>query len=349
MSDDTEQKETNSQYDELKRVMDDAAKIKSDINSNCKETLKNMKRDFSEFMFDNMEEDFKRIAERLGLFNGFADVEDKKKREKKENSTLKSFFGKMFSKAKDFEYLKKGGKPKDTTPPKCDTYVMDIIASLYASRLIPEVKRALETAGVEIRFTKPITKLDLDGNEDDQKTIVDYIERGANIQNEIFEKNAEIEDVIFENIPDRMKYSETNPKGIKKAQFSALAELQAKTDELSMNGDAEKASDMVEKQCDKHFENSKNQEMLAIVTELIIAKDEQEKPANYEDALGGTEEDSFGEDEQLEAGTGGGVDETGDNRTNEELEQDAEDARLQEEEWAEQDKELDKLVSEDMD
>ena len=91
-----------------------------------------------------------------------------------------------------------------------------------------------------------------------------------------------------------MKFSETNPKGIKKAQFSALAELQAKTDELSMNGDAQKATDMVEKQCDKHFENSKNQEMLAAVTELILvgkdgASQEPDETA-MQDALGGTEE-----------------------------------------------------------
>ena len=133
---------------------------------------------------------------------------------------------------------------------------------------------------------------------------MDYIERGANIQNEIFEKNAEIEDVIFESIPDRMKFSETNPKGIKKAQFSALAELQAKTDELSMKGDAEKASDMVEKQCDKHHENSKNQEMLAVVTELILvgkdgATQEPDETA-MQDALGGTEEPLETEGEVVE-------------------------------------------------
>ena len=287
-----EQEKINSQYDELRQVMTDADRIKSDSNSNCKETLKNMKQDFARFMVDNVDEDFKRICERLGLFNGFADIEDKKKREKKEISAMMNFFGKMFMKSKEHEYLKKGGKPKENTPPKCDTYALDIITNLYASRLIPEVKRALETAGIEIRFTKPITQLDLENNEDDQKTIIDYIERGANIQNEIFEKNAEIEDVIFENIPDRMKFSETNPKGIKKAQFSALAELQAKTDELSMNGDAQKATDMVEKQCDKHFENSKNQEMLALVTELIIAKEnaEVDSSAGEVEALGGTEE-----------------------------------------------------------
>lgn len=304
MSEEEEQERINSQYEELKQVMTDAARIKGDINANCKETLKNMKKDFAQFMYDNIDEDFKRTAERLGLFNGFADVEDKKKREKKMETTLKSFFGKMFSKASDFEYLKKGGKPKETTPPKCDSYAMDLIANLYAGRLVPEVKRALETAGIEIKFNKPITQLDLEGNEDDQKTIVDYIERGANIQNEIFEKNAEIEDVIFESIPDRMKFSETNPKGIKKAQFSALAELQAKTDELSMKGDAEKASDMVEKQCDKHHENSKNQEMLAVVTELIlVGKDgaaQEPSEEDMEDALGGTEEPLENEGEVVE-------------------------------------------------
>ena len=304
MSEDTEQNQINTQYDELKKVMDDAARIKGDINSNCKETLKNMKKDFAQFMYDNIDEDFKQTAERLGLFNGFADIEDKKKREKKMESTLKSFFGKMFSKASDFEYLKKGGKPKETTPPKCDSYAMDLIANLYAGRLVPEVQRALDTAGIEIRFNKPITQLDLDGNDDDKKTVIDYYQRGANIQNEIFEKNAEIEDVIFESIPDRMKFSETNPKGIKKAQFSALAELQAKTDELSMKGDAEKASDMVEKQCDKHHENSKNQEMLAVVTELIlVGKDgatQEPSEEAMEDALGGTEEPLENEGEVVE-------------------------------------------------
>ena len=300
----SEQDKINSQYDELKKIMDDAARIKSDINSNCKETLKNMKQDFARFMVDNVDEEFKRTCERLGLFNGFADIEDKKKREKKEISAMMNFFGKMFMKSKEHEYLKKGGKPKENTPPKCDTYALDIIANLYASRLIPEVKHALDTAGIEIVFRKPITQLDLENNEDDQKTIIDYIQRGANIQNEIFEKNAEIEDVIFENIPDRMKFSETNPKGIKKAQFSALAELQAKSDELSMNGDAEKASDMVEKQCDKHFENSKNQEMLAVVTELIlVGKDgatQEPSEEAMEDALGGTEEPEEHEEREVE-------------------------------------------------
>lgn len=291
----TEQNQINSQYDELKKVISDAANIKTDINSNCKETLKNMKKDFAQFMYDNMDEDFKQTAERLGLFNGFADIEDKKKREKKMESTLKSFFGKMFGKVSDFEYLKKGGKPKETTPPKCDSYAMDLIANLYAGRLVPEVQRALDTAGIEIHFRKPITQLDLENNDDDKKTIIDYYQRGANIQNEIFEKNAEIEDVIFESIPENMKYSESNPKGIKKAQFGALAELQAKTDELSMNGDAEKATDMVEKQCDKHHENSKNQEMLAVVTELIlVGKDGENAEPSEEaiaEALGGTVED----------------------------------------------------------
>lgn len=289
-----EQKSINQTYDELKKVIADAANIKTDINSNCKEGLKNLKQAFAEFMLDNVDEEFKRTAERLGLFNGFADVEDKKKREKKMDAALKSFFGKMFNKVSDFEYLKKGGKPKETTPPKCDSYVMDLIANLYAGRLVPEVRHALEVAGIEVKFNKPITGLDLEGNEDDKKTIMDYYQRGANIQNDIFEKNAEIEDVIFESIPDSMKYDkDLNPKGIKKGQFSALAELQSKTDEMSMNGDGEKATDMVEKQCDKHHENSKNQEMLAIVTELILTPNEEsgpQAPVSYEEALGGTED-----------------------------------------------------------
>ena len=49
---------------------------------------------------------------------------------------------------------------------------------------------------------------------------------------------------------------------------------------------------MVEKQCDKHFANSKNQEMLALASELLIVKeDESEEDATMaeEDALGGTE------------------------------------------------------------
>ena len=121
-------------------------------------------------------------------------------------------------------------------------------------------------------------------NDDDKNTVTGYINGAAQIQNDIFEKNAEIEDVIYETIPDSMKFdAESNPKGIKKAQFGALAELQAKTDEMSMDGDAEKASDIVEKQCDKYFANSKNQEMLALVTELILAKkDMPEKPENYD-------------------------------------------------------------------
>lgn len=273
----------NSQYDEFKRILDDAARIKTDINSTQKEAMKTYKREFSEFMLDNVDPDFRVICERLGLFNGFAEIEDKKKREKKEQSAMRSFFGKMFKIGSDFEYTKKGGRPKDTTPPKSHSYAMGIIASLYASRVLPEVKQALDYAGIEVRFTKPITKLDLVNNEDDKNSIIHYLTAAANTQNEIFEKNAEIEDVIYENIPEEMKNSEVNPKGIKKSQFSALAELQSKTDELSMNGDADKASDIVEKQSDKHMENSKNQEMLAIMTELILTKsNEPEKPENYD-------------------------------------------------------------------
>ena len=298
MSDDNEQNEINSKYDELKKVIDDAAKIKSDINSTCKAAMKSNKQEFSQFMLDNVDEEFKGIAERLGLFNGFADIEDKKKREKKMNASLKSFFGKAWKKCSDFEYTKKGGKPKENTPPKADSYAMDILASLYVGRLIPEVKRALDIAGIEIKFTKPITKLDLENNEDDKNTLMGYITRCADIQNEMFEKNAEIEDVIYENIPEDMKFdSEGNPKGIKKSQFQALAELQSKTDEMSMDGDAEKATDMVEKQCDKHFTNSKNQEMLALVTELILARNnEPEKPESWDEALGGTEDDKSSDD-----------------------------------------------------
>ena len=277
-----EQNEINNQYDELRKVINDAALIKTEINTTCKEGLKTIKGDFTDFMMDNLDEGFKGVAERLGLFNGFADIEDKKKREKKVESTLRSFFGKMFNKVSDFEYLKKGGKPKETTPPKCDSYAMDLIANLYVGRLVPEVQRALDVAGIEIRFTKPITSLDLH-NEDDRNTIEGYYTRAAEIQNEIFEKNAEIEDVIFESIPEEMKYSDSNPKGIKKGQFQTIAELQAKTDEMSMKGDGEKAVGMVEKQCDKHHENSKNQEMLAVVTELIlVGKEEKGDGANAE-------------------------------------------------------------------
>ena len=296
-----EQDKINSQYDELKGVINDAARIKTDINTNFKESLKTARKDFSDFMFDNVSDEFREVAERLGLFNGCAEIEDNKKREKKENAALRSFFGKMFNKSVDFDFNKKGGKPKETTPPKPDTYALDLIASLYASTLIPEVKRALDTAGIEVRFNKRITGLDLQNNDDDKKTVTTYIACGSNIKNDIFEKNAEIEDVIFENIPDNMKYdAESNPKGIKKAQFNALAELQSKSDELSMNGDAEKASDMVEKQCDKHHENSKNQEMLAIVTELILTPNEEsgpQAPVSYEEALGGTE---VGAEEEVE-------------------------------------------------
>ena len=62
----------------------------------------------------------------------------------------------------------------------------------------------------------------------------------------------------------------------------------------------DKASDMVEKQCDKHHENSKNQEMLAIVTELILTPNEEsgpQAPVSYEEALGGTE---VGAEEEVE-------------------------------------------------
>lgn len=319
-----EQNEINNQYDDLKTVINDAARVKADINSTCKESLKNMKRDFSEFMYDNVADEFKDVAERLGLFNGFADVEDKKKREKKIEGALKSFFGKMFKKSSDFEYLKKGGKPKENTPPKADTYALDIITNLYASRLIPEVKHALDAAGIEIRFTKPITNLDLANNEDDKKTITGYITRSADVQNDMFEKNAEIEDVIFENIPDNMKYSESNPKGIKKAQFSALADLQAKTDELSMNGDAEKATDIVEKQCDKHHENSKNQEMLAIVTELILTPNNEEPATSPESIDEAVIDEAFKEGKTFEV-------------------------KQQDSENDSKPKNLDKLVGEDMD
>lgn len=288
----TEQDAINSQYDDLKNVISEAAKIKSDINSTCKETMKTLKNEFSDFMLDNVDSGFASICEQLGMFNGFADLEDKKKREKKSKSSMKSFFGKMFKVTSDFENTKKGGKPKDTTPPKSHSYIMNMVASLYASRVIPEVQHALNVAGIEIRFTKPITKLDL-SNEDDKNTILSYIEKASNVQDEIFEKNAEIEDVIFETIPESMKCSESNPKGIKKSQFQALAELQSKTDEMSMDGDAEKATDIVEKQCDKHFTNSKNQEMLALVTELILAKNnEPAKPESWDEALGGTEDES---------------------------------------------------------
>ena len=281
--------EVNKKYEELKSVIDSASRIKTDINTNFKESMKTLKGDFSEFFLDNVTEEFKGIAERLGLFNGFADIDDKKKRDKKIDSALKSFFGKMFNKTRDFEFTKKGGLPKENTPPKAHSYVMDLIASAYASMLIPEVKMAFDTAGIEIRFTKPITKLDLEGNDDDKKTVSGYIARASSIQNEIFEKNAEIEDVIYETIPDDMKYDkDSNPKGIKKSQFSSLAELQAKTDEMSMNGDSEKASDIVEKQCDKHHGNAKNQELLAIVTELILAGDSDK---NESEMIEGNAED----------------------------------------------------------
>ena len=102
-ADNEEQKAINNQYDDLKGVIADAARVKTDINSTCKESLKNMKRDFSGFMVDNVADEFKDTAERLGLFNGFADVEDKKKREKKIEGALKSFFGKMFAKSSDFD------------------------------------------------------------------------------------------------------------------------------------------------------------------------------------------------------------------------------------------------------
>ena len=64
-----EQNDINGQYDELKKVLGDASRIKTDINTNFKESLKNIKRDFSEFMLDNVSDEFKTIAERLGLFN----------------------------------------------------------------------------------------------------------------------------------------------------------------------------------------------------------------------------------------------------------------------------------------
>ena len=54
-----EQNEINNQYDDLKTVINDAARVKADINSTCKESLKNMKRDFSEFMYDNVADEFK--------------------------------------------------------------------------------------------------------------------------------------------------------------------------------------------------------------------------------------------------------------------------------------------------
>lgn len=246
----------------LKQATEQKLAIEHDSKARTAELAK----EFAEFMLDRVSPEFRdQIAEKLGLYAKVDPGLKEDKRQKKRNAALYSFFKSSFNKSVDLILHKDDQWPRENSASKVRALVKSIYATLWFAQNDPEVAQMIRRMGIEVRFNAPVDTI----SDDDPNTEGDRIARkqildaGVEAQKQTIEQNLAIEENLYPQVPQALRYdAESNPKGIKKGQFTSLASVTAKKQQLEQDGQDEKAKALIQKTSENFFYGSVNQKLL---------------------------------------------------------------------------------------
>lgn len=250
----------------MTEALNEAVTAKTNIDNGSKAHYQELSKEFADLMVNQVPPEFKdKVAASLGLYTGISPDLKEDKREKKRNAALAKFLKQCFNKSTDLILHKNDQWPKDNSTSKVYALAKTLFTTLYFAQNDPEVKRILDSLGIEVKFKTPIDDIsDGDPGSEGLRTSRDQIlNEGVSALKETVEQTMAIEETLYPKIPAALRYDpESNPKGIKKGQFSSMAAISAKKQALESEGEVDKAKELIQKTSEKFFYGSVNQQLL---------------------------------------------------------------------------------------
>ena len=245
-------------------ALNEAAMAKINIDNGSKAHYQDLAKEFADLMVNQVPPEFKdKVATALGLYSGISPDLKEDKREKKRNAALGKFLKKCFTKSTDLILHKSDSWPKDSSVSKVYVLAQTLFTTLYFTQNDPEVKHILDSLGIEITFKHPIDDLSDPGAEGLRTSRDQIIAEGVSALKETVEQTMAIEETLYPKVPVALRYDpESNPKGIKKGQFTSMAATEAKKQALESEGKVDEAKELVQKTGEKFFYGSVNQQLL---------------------------------------------------------------------------------------
>ena len=250
----------------MTQAIAEASQAKENIENGSKAHYQDLGKEFADFMLNQVSPEFKdKVAPALGLFSGISADLKENKREKKRNAALTKFLKQCFNKSTDLMLHKNDQWPKENSASKVYALIKNIFAALYFAQNDPEVAQMLRSVGLEIKFNYPVDDIS-DGEEGSQglrDSRDSILKEGVSALKETVEQNLAIEETLYPKVPAALRYdAESNPKGIKKGQFSSMVAVNVKKAKLEADGEVDKAKDLIQKTSEKFFFGSVNQQLL---------------------------------------------------------------------------------------
>lgn len=160
-------------------------------------------------------------------------VNNLKELDKLEAKELKTAAGAEFSRVKDYLYYT-GGIPKDDSPAKLETLVKNLAVAIKWLNYIGKehlLERWLNEYGILLRISHPNkynTFMNARGNDENvQDCIAAAFETACEASSSITEKTEQIKVDSFEELPDEIRYSKENKRGINASQFDNIVTIKA--------------------------------------------------------------------------------------------------------------------------
>ena len=250
----------------MTEALNEAVTAKTNIDNGPKAHYQDLAREFADLMINQVPPEFKdKVAASLGLYSGISSDLKEEKREKKRNAALTKFLKQCFNKSTDLILHKDDAWPKENSTSKVYAIAKTIFTTLFFTQNDPDVKRILDSLGIEIRFRYPVDDIS-DGAEGSQglrESRDQILNEGVKSLRDTVEQTMAIEETLYPKVPMALRYdAESNPKGIKKGQFSSMAAVNAKKQKLEADGEVDKAKELIQKTSEKFFYGSVNQQLL---------------------------------------------------------------------------------------
>lgn len=250
----------------MTEALNEAVTAKTNIENGSKARYQDLAKEFADVMSNQFTPEFKdKVAATLGLYANVSPNLKEAKREKKRAAALSKFLRQCFYKSTDLMLHKNDQWPKENSASKVYALIKTIFSTLYFAQNDPEVAQMLKSVGLEIKFNYPIDDIsDGDAGSQGLRDSRDSIlKEGVDSLKETVEQNLAIEETLYPKIPVALRYdAESNPKGIKKGQFTAMAATEAKKQKLESDGEVDKAKELIQKTSEKFFYGSVNQQLL---------------------------------------------------------------------------------------
>lgn len=181
-------------------------------------------------------------------------VEDLRKVDKKTLAAEKRRLSYEYGKVRDF-VLFKGGYPQDSSKAKLDAAIHAVATAVKWLPLLGEgalLREWLSEYGLKVEVTAPnahntLIAPDLTDGERETlcETLAGSIEGMKDTQRKIDDEEQRLCDEYYDSLPDEVKYSKENKKGLKPRQFRELVVLKAlrNIEEEEAQKKAQKATD----------------------------------------------------------------------------------------------------------